>query len=89
MRISWPDESETKHVSPSTIIEKYFGADDEMPLADFVAQAEQAFDHASRRVQERFGFACSQAADELAAIKRIAATQPDGAVRVVGLQVAP
>ncbi|MEM1227497.1 MAG: MSMEG_0570 family nitrogen starvation response protein [Planctomycetota bacterium] len=87
MKVCWPDETTTSHISPSTIIQSYFQSNDELPLADFVVQSQKAFEHASERVKERFGFHCSQASDSLSEIQRLAESQTSGTVRVVDLEV--
>lgn len=87
MTVCWPDASTSHHVSPSTIINKYFEPEDELPIADFVAQSEKAFEHASQRVKERFGFFCSQASESLTEIQQTAQKQSEGMVRVIKLEV--
>ncbi|MEM6691081.1 MAG: MSMEG_0570 family nitrogen starvation response protein [Planctomycetota bacterium] len=87
MEVRWPDDSVTSHISPSTIIKKYFQEEDALDLSKFVEQAEAGFEHANRRVQERFGFVCSQATGELNAIKRVAKDMKEGSVKVLSVAV--
>ena len=56
------------------------------PLPLFMAQVREALHIASERVRAKFGFACSQAMDQLAQIEHTAArfdTQPDAQVEVL------
>ena len=55
-------------------------------LDDFVARSREALGIASERVRAKFGFACSQAMDQLAEIEHHAARfadRPDARVAVV------
>ena len=55
-----------------------FREGDEMPLAEFVARSRAAFSAASERVRARYGYACSSALDQLAAIEKWGAHYPAG-----------
>ncbi|GLR27473.1 MSMEG_0570 family nitrogen starvation response protein [Limnobacter litoralis] len=62
--LQWPDGSVMKCHSPSTIIRDYLVVGKEYTLADFLECAEKGLGHASERVREKYGFACSMAADQ-------------------------
>ena len=59
------------------------------PLADFLVRARAATQIASDRVAAKYGFACSQALDQLARIEAEASRfsgQPQAAVAVIGFE---
>ncbi|MEM9255201.1 MAG: MSMEG_0570 family nitrogen starvation response protein [Pseudomonadota bacterium] len=62
--VRWPDGEEEQLYSPSTVIKDYLSADTSYPLEEFLQRAEQGLSAASERVQLKFGFACSAAADQ-------------------------
>ncbi|MBR9912952.1 MAG: MSMEG_0570 family nitrogen starvation response protein [Gammaproteobacteria bacterium] len=68
--VRWPDGQEEICYSPSSVINDYFSAGESYPVPEFVARSEKALSHASRRVQEKYGFACSSAMDQLQRIKQ-------------------
>jgi uncharacterized repeat protein (TIGR04042 family) len=70
--IRWPDQSELRCYSPSTVVREHFTPGQSYPLDDFVARSRLALGLASERVREKFGFACSQAMDQLADIEQAA-----------------
>ncbi|TCK09154.1 MSMEG_0570 family nitrogen starvation response protein [Marinobacterium mangrovicola] len=71
--VRWPDGSEDSCYSPSTVVRDHFKTGDKMPLAEFVSKAEVALDSASHRVEQKFGYFCSSAMDQLSVIKAKAA----------------
>lgn len=75
IEIRWPNGKKEHVYSPSSIIRDYFQAGTELLLGDFEVRCIQALDHASERVRERYGYACSSAMAEkqriVAAIKAI------------------
>ncbi|GGB85591.1 hypothetical protein GCM10011352_09290 [Marinobacterium zhoushanense] len=75
--IRWPDGSEDNCYSPSTVVREHFTAGDTLPLSEFVAKAEVALDAASNRVEQKFGYFCSSAMDQLTTIKAKAARYSD------------
>lgn len=88
-RVRWPDDSETRCYSPSTVVADYFTPGQRYALADFVARSRESLGIASERVRAKFGFACSAAMDELARIESLAerfGTEPDAAVTVLALE---
>lgn len=84
--VRWPDQTELRCYSPSTVVREHFTAGQSYPLEDFVARSRVALGRASERVREQYGFACSQAMDQLADIEQAAEAfrgLPDATVLVV------
>ena len=84
--VRWPDQSETRCYSPSLVVQDFLTPGQAYPLPDFLGRAREALGIASERVRAKFGFACSQAMDQLAEIEQIATRftgQPDAQVTVV------
>ena len=71
--VRWPDASETRCYSPSLVVREYLTPGQRYALGDFLARTREALGIASERVRARYGFACSQAMDQLAEIEHIAA----------------
>lgn len=85
-RVRWPDGSETRCYSPSLVVQDYLSPGQSYALPDFVRRSRDALGIASERVRAKFGFACSQAMDQLAEIEHIAArfeAQADAQVAVL------
>ncbi|MGJ7614545.1 MULTISPECIES: MSMEG_0570 family nitrogen starvation response protein [unclassified Variovorax] len=72
-QVRWPDDSETRCYSPSSVVREHLVAGQRYALAEFLQRAREALGIASERVRARYGFACSQAMDQLAEIEHIAA----------------
>lgn len=83
--LRWPDHSETLCYSPSSVVREHLATGRSYPLDAFLVQAGSALHAASERVRDKYGFACSQALDQLAQIEQAAARFQDqpGAVVVV------
>ncbi|MGQ0698946.1 MAG: MSMEG_0570 family nitrogen starvation response protein [Panacagrimonas sp.] len=71
-QVRWPDESRQSCYSPSSHIKEFFAAGQAYPLAEFLDRSRRGLAHASERVRERYGYACSSAAMQLEQIERIA-----------------
>lgn len=71
--IRWPDGAEEICYSPSTAITRHLAAGTRYPLPEFLDRARAGLNEASARVEEKFGFACSSAVDQLARIELRAA----------------
>ena len=71
--VRWPDGSEARCYSPSLVIKDYFQTGTRYPLPLFMSQVREALHIASERVRAKYGFACSQALDQLAQIEHTAA----------------
>jgi uncharacterized repeat protein (TIGR04042 family) len=85
-RVRWPDRSETRCYSPSLVVQDFLVPGQRYALDDFLARTREALSIASERVRAKYGFACSQALDQLAEIEEIAARftpQPDAQVQVL------
>jgi uncharacterized repeat protein (TIGR04042 family) len=90
-RVRWPDGEIQRCYSPSTVIEDFFSPGTVYPLADFVDRSRQALGIASERVRAKYGFGCTGASDQLAAIESTAAAYaavPDATVTVEALLAA-
>ncbi|SDP40103.1 MSMEG_0570 family protein [Rhodoferax sp. OV413] len=83
--IVWPDQTQTRCYSPSLVVQEYLQVGQSYPLNDFLERSREALHIASERVRAKYGFACSQAMDQLAEIEHLAApfqTQADAQVLV-------
>jgi len=67
--VRWPDGREESCYSPSTIICEFFENGKSYSLDDFQSLSVKAYTRASERVEERFGYACSSARDQLMLIQ--------------------
>ena len=86
--VRWPDGEAQRCYSPSTVVEDYFTAGHSYDLSDFVDRSRSALGIAGRRVEERFGFHCTGASDQLAQIERVASAYtslPGAKVAVLAL----
>ena len=72
-RVRWPDQTESRCYSPSLVVEDFLAPGITYPLGEFVDRSREALGIASERVRAKYGFACSQAMDQLAEIEHIAA----------------
>jgi len=88
--IRWPDGTSQLGRSPSRAIGDAFAEGGLYPCSEFLRRARDGLTAASERVRERYGFACTAAAEQLEAIEAGAARQdgsPDGLVAVERLRV--
>lgn len=60
--VEWPDGSLQECYSPSLVMHDHITTGDSYTVQEFVRRADTALDEASRRVREKYGFACSSAA---------------------------
>lgn len=84
--VRWPDQSETRCYSPSLVVQDFLTPGQAYALPDFLGRTREALGIASERVRAKFGFACSQAMDQLAEIEQIAQRfdeQPEAQVTVL------
>ena len=70
--LRWPDNQEMRCYSPSLVIKDHFDPGARYPLPVFMTEVRTALNVASERVRAKFGFACSMALDQLAAIEEVA-----------------
>lgn len=88
--VTWPDGNTEKCYSPSTIIGEYLKPGASYSLTDFASLSEKALLEASNRVQQKFGYHCSSAMDQLAQIKEHISRYPDAdAVSVTVAKIVP
>ncbi len=71
-RVRWPNGATVSCYSPSYVIEDYLCVGQSYPVLDFVARTRTALEIASERVRQRYGFACSSALEQQAAIEQTA-----------------
>jgi uncharacterized repeat protein (TIGR04042 family) len=82
--VRWPDGRETACYSPSLVVREHLQPGTAYALPDFVQRVHTALHIASERVRAKYGFACSMAMDQLAAIEATAAAfQPTSTVQVL------
>jgi len=72
-RVQWPDGSIERCYSPSLVVRDHLNAGTFYELGDFVQRSRTALETASERVRDRYGFACTSAAAQLARIEHAAA----------------
>jgi len=66
--VCWPDGSKDICYSPSTAISNHLQTGHDYRVEEFVLLATRALDEASERVKAKFGYYCSSAMDQSAAI---------------------
>ncbi|NKF23052.1 MSMEG_0570 family nitrogen starvation response protein [Solimonas marina] len=71
--VRWPDAQRERCYSPSSTVRDFFTPGIAYPLAEFVTRSRNALTLASERVRQRYGYACSSAAEQLAQIEQTAA----------------
>lgn len=71
--VRWPDGNVEDHYSPSLVMHDHLDEGSTYTVADFTERSLRALDEASRRVQARFGFACTSAAASGEQIRQTAA----------------
>lgn len=71
--VEWPNGTRQSCYSPSLVMHDHLEAGKSYPVAELVARTRTALNEASERVRAKFGFYCSSASDQLAAIERTAA----------------
>lgn len=75
--VRWPDGSEERCYSPSSVVTELFTPGQSYPLPEFLQRARIAMERASSRVAHKYGFACSSAMDQLDRIETRAASFED------------
>ena len=84
--VRFPDGRTVDCYSPSYVIEDYLREGECYAVPDFLERTRTALNIASERVRERYGFSCSSALDQLAAIERtVSALSPE--LRTAPVQV--
>lgn len=72
--LRWPDGTEERCYSPSTVITDFLSPGTSYPLDAFLSRVRIGLHRASDRVAAKYGFACSSAMAQLEAIETRAAT---------------
>ena len=82
--VRWPDGAESRCYSPSLVVREHLEVGQVYPLADFLVRSRTMLNIGSERVRAKYGYACSGALDQLAAIEeRAAEFEATAAVTVV------
>ncbi|GGE21254.1 hypothetical protein GCM10011360_07330 [Primorskyibacter flagellatus] len=77
--VRWPDGSEERLYSPSSVVSELFEPGESYALPDFLTRARIAMERASNRVRARYGHPCSLAMGQLDRIEaRVAGFDPAG-----------
>jgi uncharacterized repeat protein (TIGR04042 family) len=94
--VEWPDGSLQECYSTSLVMHDHLAAGESYSVSDFVHRVSAALNEASRRVREKYGFACTSAAAQRNDIQDRAqafasasdprATGPAGMVRVLAME---
>ena len=87
--VRWPDGREDRCYSPSLVVREHLQVGGSYPLSEFLHRIDTALNIASERVRIKYGYACSHALDQLAAIKGTSAGYaPDSRVVVLSFDPA-
>ncbi|MGK2854243.1 MAG: MSMEG_0570 family nitrogen starvation response protein [Microbacteriaceae bacterium] len=78
--VRWPDGSTQRCYSPSLVVHDYLSIGGHYTVGEFVDRSGQALAEASDRVREKFGFACTSAAETNHRITSAAASFPADAL---------
>ncbi len=84
--VRWPDDTVTACYSPSLVVRDYLEVGKTYPLEDFVERSRIALTIASQRVEEKFGFPCSNAHAQLSQIVATAGRFAEEAEPVVTVE---
>lgn len=88
-RVRWPDGTVMSCYSPSLVIKDFFNVGHSYRVTDFVARSRESLTIAGERVNAKFGFYCTAAAEQLETIVARAAEfeqLPDARVTVEGFE---
>lgn len=72
--VQWPDGAQERCYSPSLVIGEHLAVGSAYELQDFVARCDLALSEASQRVEQKYGYFCTSAIDQLGQIKDRAKT---------------
>lgn len=64
MHIEWPNHEQDRIYSPSSIIKTFFKPQEKLTVKQFNKTCKQSLDEASKRVQQKYGYACTSAIAE-------------------------
>jgi uncharacterized repeat protein (TIGR04042 family) len=76
-QVRWPDQTELNCYSPSLVIQDFLQVGEIYSISKFLELVREALNIASERVRAKYGFACSQALDQLGEIEIVAARFSD------------
>jgi uncharacterized repeat protein (TIGR04042 family) len=82
-RVTWPDGSTQRCYSPSLVVEEFLEAGQAYSVGEFLDRSTRALGIASDRVREKYGFACSRAAAQVAEIRNKAEIHGDSSAEVI------
>jgi|SRR6516162_3560095 uncharacterized repeat protein (TIGR04042 family) len=86
--VRWPDGEPMRCYSPSSVVRQFLEVGRTYPLSDFLARSRTMLNIGSERVRAKYGYACSGALDQLAAIEeRAAGYAPTGEVTVMAFEL--
>lgn len=83
--VRWPDGARQQCYSPSLVMHEHLEVGAVYPVAEFVSRTTTALGIASDRVREKFGFACTSAAAQMAEIENMAGRMSAGDVEVIAM----
>jgi putative flavoprotein involved in K+ transport len=91
--VEWPDGQRDTCYSPSYVIEEHLSVGESYETGDFMGRVRAALGIASERVRVRYGFVCTSALDQLAALEEKAESltedQKAGTVKVLSFEKHP
>ena len=88
-RVEWPDGEVTRCYSPSTVVLEYFQEGLQLTVGELSSRSVEALEHASRRVEAKFGYRCSSAAAQRDQILEIARRFRDkDKTRILSVEIA-
>ena len=67
--VRWPDGEQTRCYSPSLVVRDFLEVGRDYSVAEFLERSRDMLHIASERVRARYGYACSSALDQLAALE--------------------
>jgi uncharacterized repeat protein (TIGR04042 family) len=86
-RVRWPDGREQDCYSPSLVIKELVVPGQSYPVFEFMERSRAGLRIAAERVRAKYGFHCSAAMDQLAALEVLAETyDAQAAVEVVAFR---
>jgi uncharacterized repeat protein (TIGR04042 family) len=84
--VQLPDGTIKECYSPSSVVQRYFTAGEEITVAEFLDRSRKALAAASERVRAKFGFSCSSASGQLQEIEEwTSALEGNSTLRVIGI----
>lgn len=86
--VRWPGGDEQRYYSPSLVVHDHLVSGTDYTVEEFVSRTDTAMAEASERVRQKFGFACTSAAETSNRIHNDAATRAAGgsSIRVLSLE---